>query len=79
MDAFDREVFNDDARRYLSVHFHDNEGAHGGEDGICRDENGNILLGGCPPTSEALATEMGKVWRDSHHDEVARSGLVCPD
>ena len=78
MDPVDRQVFDDDARRYFSVHPNNEEGVHGGEDDVRRDENGNILRGGRPPTSEALSTETGKVWRDKHRDEIARRGLARP-
>ena len=77
LDNFDRDLFEDECRRF----FHENpmdEGVYGGESDCCLDANGNPLRGGRRPRIEVTLAEMGKNWRDEHRDEIARRGLSRP-
>lgn len=78
MDPVDKDVFNDDARRFFAVHPDDNEGVYGGEEDARRDENGNVQRGGRPQRYEVSSTETGKMWRDRHRNEIAILGLERP-
>lgn len=78
MDSIDREIFNEDSRRFFAVATELSEGVFGGEDDIRRDAEGNMIRGGRPQRSDASSTEMGKLWRDKCRDEIARLGLSRP-
>jgi hypothetical protein len=78
MDVLDRDVFNDDCRRFFAINPSINEGVSGGEDGIRLDEHGNVLRGGRPSNAEKDSSEWGKNWRNIIRDEIARQKLIRP-
>ena len=78
-DYIDRDIFDDDCRRFFAVNpFVNNEGVHGGEEDIRRDEDGNPLRGGRPSRAETQSTQVGQSWRDRHRDRISAQGLVRP-
>lgn len=78
-EAMDRDIFDDDCRRFFAVNpFVDGMGIHGGEEDVRRDAAGNISLGGRPNRAEANSTEYGRQWRDAHRDDITRQGLCRP-
>ena len=78
MDVLDREVFDDDCRRFFAINPSINEGVSGGEDCICLDEHGNVLRGGRPSNAEKDSSDWGKNWRNKIRDEIARQKLIRP-
>ena len=77
--SLDREVFDDDCRRFFAINaFVDDDGVRGGEDDVRRDEEGNTVRGGRSSRVEAQSTMLGKRWRDMHRDEITRQRLVRP-
>jgi hypothetical protein len=77
--SVDREIFDDDCQRYFAVNpFLEVDIVRGGEDDVCRDADGNISHGGHSLARESKSMEIGKLWRDKHHDEIRRIGLVRP-
>ena len=77
LDYIDRDVFDDECRRFFHANPAD-EGVYGGESDICLDAEGNRMRGGRPPRLEVQLAEMGKNWRDEHRDEIERQGLSRP-
>lgn len=78
--AMERDVFDDDCRRFLAVSPEiDEGGVHGGEQDICRDANGNRLVGGRPYKADTSSSAYGRSWRDAIRDEIARQNLVRPN
>ena len=78
MDALDRDIFDDDSRRFYAVNPSCHEGVSGGEDDIRLDEHGNVLRGGRPSNVEKDSSEWGKNWRNVIRDEIARQKLIRP-
>ncbi len=78
MDVLDREVFDDDCRRFFAINPSINEGVNGGEDSIHLDEHGNVLRGGRPSNAEKDSSKLGKNWRNIIRDEIARQKLIRP-
>ena len=78
IDSVDKDVFDDDARRFFAVHPDEDEGIYGSEEDNRLDENGNVQRGGRPRRYEASSTETGKMWRDRHRIEIAILGLERP-
>jgi hypothetical protein len=82
--ALDRDVFDDDCRRYLATHLEQHEdgvydgGVYGGEQDIRRDENFNQLRGGRPKYDEANSEVVGRRWRENIRDEISRHELIRP-
>jgi len=78
IDAIDREVFQDDARRVFYNSNDYNEGVEGGESDVRRDANGDVFRGRRPTRRDHHLAEVGKAWRDEHRDEISRQRLVRP-
>ncbi len=78
MDGVDREVFDEECRRFYAVNPRIPEGTYGGEDDLRRDDNGNLLRGGRPTTAERNSSDWGKTWRNMIRDEISRQRLVRP-
>jgi hypothetical protein len=70
MDSVDKELFDEDWRRFFSIHPDIPEGVEGGELGTQR--------GGRPCRSETMSATVGKHWRDLIRNKIARQGLSCP-
>jgi hypothetical protein len=70
MGSVDKEVFDEDCRRFFAIHLNIPEGVDGGELGLQRT--------GHPCRLEAMCTTVGKHWRDSICNEIARQGLSRP-
>ncbi len=70
MDLVDKEVFDEDYRRYFSIHLDIPKGVYGGDLGIQR--------GGRPCRSETISVNAGKHWQDMIRNKIARQGLSCP-
>jgi hypothetical protein len=70
MDLVDKKVFDEDCRRFFSIHLDIPEGVEGGELGTQR--------GGCPCRSETMSVTVGKHWRDLIRNKIARQGLSRP-
>ena len=68
MDAADVDIVNDDAQRYFAVHPNEEQGVFGGEADVCRSENGNIVSGGRPTSTEVNSRDRGKEWTNKHQD-----------
>ena len=77
IDAIDREVFDDECRRFFPEN-NSVEGVHGGEADVQLDSEGNPSHGGRPPRLDVELAALGKNSRDEHRDEIARQGLVRP-
>lgn len=79
VDEIDKEVFDEDCRRFLAVHPEiDNGGVHGGEDDDKLDKNGNVLLSGRPKKGESDCAEHGKKLRKTLCNDIAERKLVRP-
>ena len=78
MTGVERDVFDDDCRRFFATHPEIREGIHGGEEDIRRDGNGNPERGGRPLRSETNSSSLGKEWRDTHCQEINRQQLCRP-
>jgi len=79
MDALDRDIFDDDCRRFYAINpFHLNEGVSGGEEDVRLDEDGNAVRGGRPSNIEKESSEWGKTWRNEIRDEILRQKLIRP-
>ncbi len=78
MDALDREIFDDDCRRFYAVNPNIHEGVNGGEEDIRLDEHGNLFRGGRPSNVEKVSSEWGINWRNVVRDEIARQRLIRP-
>ena len=48
----------------------DDIGVRGGEDDICRDEDGGVQRGGRSTRAETASTDYGRRWRDEHRDDI---------
>ena len=53
-------------------------GVRGGEDDICRDEDGGVAHGGHSTRAETASTDYGRRWRDGHRDDIERQRLIRP-
>ena len=71
MDALDREVFDDDCRRFYAVNPNFGEGIDGGEDAIQQ--------GGRPTNTEKDSSDWGRKWRNDIKDDISRQRLVRPE
>ena len=82
--AFDRDVFDDDCRRYLATHLDQYEdevydvGVYGEEQDIRRDDDFSPSRGGRRKREEADSEVVGRRWRDNVRDEISRRGLIRP-
>ena len=77
--SLDREIFDDDCRRFFAVDpFLDDIGVRGGEDDVQRYENGEVSRGGRTSRAETNSSNLGRQWRDTNRDEIARQRLVRP-
>ncbi|KAL3795075.1 hypothetical protein ACHAW5_004676 [Stephanodiscus triporus] len=70
MDGLNREVFDDDCRRFYAVNLTVSEGINGGED--------DIRGGGRPTNAEKDSSDWEKRWRDDIKEEISRQILICP-
>ena len=70
MDGLDREVFDDDCRRFYAVNPMVSEGINGGED--------DIRGSGRPTNAEKDSSEWGKRWRDEIKDDISQQRLIRP-
>ena len=68
--SIEKEVFDEDCRRYFAIHPDIPEGVNGGELEQQR--------GGRPTRMENLSAGVGKNWRDLIHTDIARQGLERP-
>jgi hypothetical protein len=71
MDSIDKEVFDEECRRFFSIHPDIAEGVDGGD-------HMNDSRPGRPTRQEANAASVGRDWRDLIRDEIARQGLSRP-
>jgi len=82
--ALDREVFDDDCRRYLATHLEQYEdgvydgGVYGGEHDIRHDNDFSPLQGEHPKGKEFDSEVVGRRWRDDVRAEISRRGLIRP-
>ena len=77
--SMDHIVFDDDCRRFFSVHPEmDDIGVRGGEEDVQRNEEGEVSRGGRTSRAESHSANFGKQWRDNYRDEIARQHLVRP-
>ena len=76
--SLDREIFNEDCRRFLAAQSGVGAGVHGGEEDIRRDADGNPLTGGRPTNVEVSTTQEGRAIRDSLRDYLAAEGAERP-
>ena len=76
----ERSLFDEDCRRFLTVHpttdASDASGVFGGEEEEKRDANGNRLVGGRPLKRELESKAHGKLLRDMLQDEIRRRQWV---
>ena len=70
MDPCDFDVFDEDSRRFFSIHLDVSEGVDGGER--------EIRHGGRPQRSETQSTVLGTEWRNKYRDEIQRQRLIRP-
>ena len=70
MDALEREVFDDDCRRFYTVNPNIREGIEGGED--------DIQQGGRPANAEKDSSDWGRKWRNDIKDDLCRQRLIRP-
>jgi hypothetical protein len=70
MDSVDKEVFDEDYRRFFSIHPDIPEGVEGGELGTQR--------GGRLCRSETMSATVGKHWQDLIRNKISRQGLLRP-
>ena len=71
IDEIEKDLFNDDCRRYLATHSDMlGTGVEGGEDEICRDSNGDLLQGGRPILVESRTTAAGKLIRKKMENNI---------
>jgi hypothetical protein len=70
MDSIDKEVFDEECRRFFSIHPDIAEGVDGGDMNDSRP--------GRPTRQEANAASVGRDWRDLIRDDIARQGLSRP-
>jgi hypothetical protein len=70
MDSVDKEVFDEDYRRFFSIHLDIPEGVEGGELGTQRD--------GHPCRLETMSATVGKHWQDSICNKISTQGLSRP-
>ncbi len=75
----ERDLFDDDCRRFYAVNPDIEEGVYGGESDNRLDEQGNKLVGSRPPKIEVESINHGKVWRNAVRDENSRQNLVRPE
>ena len=75
--ADEREIFDDDCRRFLAVtpdFLHG--GIHGGEDEIVRDANFDPYRGGRPTRAESESENMGCDWHDRLRNSITTQRLI---
>ena len=76
---YERELFDDECRRFLAVNADMEEGGvHGGESDIQRDANFEPYRGGRPTSAESASEKLGRNWRDAHRDSISAQRLVRP-
>ena len=79
MEAIEREVFDDDVRRFLAVHqSHEDSGVHGGEEDERLDAEGNSLVGGRPHKAEVESREYGMKFRTKTMEDIKQKRLTRP-
>ena len=78
MNAIDREIFDDECRRFYAVNPSMNVGVTSGEEDVRLDEHGHVYRGGRPNNVEKDSSEFGKTWRNDVRDEIARQRLIRP-
>jgi hypothetical protein len=80
IDLVDRSVFDDECRRYLSIHLNKEYevGVYGGESDIRRNDNFEPLQGGRPNRKQSESKVVEKQWRDKIRDEITRQRLIRP-
>mmetsp|Transcript_5153 Transcript_5153/g.5681 ORF Transcript_5153/g.5681 Transcript_5153/m.5681 type:complete len:113 (+) Transcript_5153:833-1171(+) len=79
MDELERNLFDDDCRRFLATEMNVGSfGVVGGENEVRRDADGNISRGGRPRIRDSELTKMGKRIRDALRDKIRSGGHVRP-
>ena len=79
MGDLDKALFDEDCRRFMARHSNVGPvGVHGGEDDVCRDSDGNPLVGGRPTAVQTQTTNEDKLIRERLKNHVQSQGCVRP-
>ena len=79
MEGIEREVFDDDVRRFLAVQPNvDESGVHGGDEDERLDAEGNPLTGGRPYKAEVESKNFGTEFRTQICEDINRKRLIRP-